>query len=175
MSNILKRRLDDYHCERSVAILISGNGDCFPASRGTPLLAMTGLDTFHCEWERVENPTEFSKTAICEVRRLNRYCSLLPWNLLSTTITKGKKLAVAVGNKKALTIGVKNDKTPDSQGSKCRRAMQVNPPRSQCSVLFSCSDTSDDPLYRRETLMTRPALPELPRLKQSPSEARRGY
>ncbi len=36
---------------------------------------------------------------------------LLQRNLIYTAITRGKKLVVMVGSRKALAIGVKNDKT----------------------------------------------------------------
>ena len=39
------------------------------------------------------------------------YYVLLQWNLIYTAVTRGRKLVVIVGTKKALAIGVKNDKT----------------------------------------------------------------
>jgi len=39
------------------------------------------------------------------------YYVLLQRNLIYTAVTRGRKLVVIVGTKKALAIGVKNDKT----------------------------------------------------------------
>ena len=42
---------------------------------------------------------------------LRQHYMLLQRNLIYTAVTRGKKLVVMVGSKRALAIGIKNDKT----------------------------------------------------------------
>jgi exodeoxyribonuclease V alpha subunit len=42
---------------------------------------------------------------------LTQHYLLLQRNLIYTAVTRGRKLVVMVGTRKALTIGVRNDKT----------------------------------------------------------------